>query len=176
MTFEHLFLKVKIAFKFINDLDETEPIDEAISLSLKRNDITLICLDQDGELIITFTDNYQHVKERPQIIAVVHYKRGTEIHDNRYECVTNTKVEELKKKAAILKQKLQSTVNQNDSSRKENEEWHKRFRIMKIRYNLDNYKIAAITGNAYNSVRTTTQPNKDFPRNLKLAVWISEQK
>lgn len=36
--------------------------------------------------------------------------------------------------------------------------------------------IAEVTGNTYDSVRSTTRPNaKVFPRNLKLAVWVFEE-
>lgn len=38
-----------------------------------------------------------------------------------------------------------------------------------------NYDIAEIIGNTEDSIKTTTQPNKDLPRWLKLAIVIYEK-
>jgi len=41
--------------------------------------------------------------------------------------------------------------------------------------NIGNAKVAEVTGNTVDSVKSTTQPNKPFPRNLKLAIWVFER-
>jgi hypothetical protein len=38
-----------------------------------------------------------------------------------------------------------------------------------------NFDIAIITGNTEDSIKTTTQPKKDLPRWLKLAIVIYEK-
>ena len=53
--------------------------------------------------------------------------------------------------------------------------WHDRFKAMKRHLNLTNSDISEITGNTYNSVKTTTQPNKDLPRWARLAVVVFER-
>jgi len=46
---------------------------------------------------------------------------------------------------------------------------------MKSALKLTNVDISEITGNTYDSVKSTTQPNKPFPRNLKLAIVVYER-
>lgn len=46
---------------------------------------------------------------------------------------------------------------------------------MKKLLNLTNSKIAEIIGNTEDSVKSTTQPNKDLPRWLKLAIVVYER-
>lgn len=53
--------------------------------------------------------------------------------------------------------------------------WHQRYKTMKKALGYTNADIAKITGNTVDSVKTTTQPNKDLPRWLKLAIVIFEQ-
>ena len=53
--------------------------------------------------------------------------------------------------------------------------WHKRYKAMKSALKLTNADIAEITGNTANSVKSSTQPNKDFPRMLKLAIYVYEK-
>lgn len=52
--------------------------------------------------------------------------------------------------------------------------WHKRYKEMKKGLGYTNKDVARITGNTENSIRTTTQPNRDFPRWGKLAVVLYE--
>ena len=52
--------------------------------------------------------------------------------------------------------------------------WHSRFKAMKKDLGITNKDISDITGNTANSIKNATQPNKDFPRNLKLAIVIHE--
>lgn len=54
--------------------------------------------------------------------------------------------------------------------------WHKRFKAMKSGLGLTNSDIADITGNSADSVKSVTQPNKEIPRWLKLAIVIYERK
>ena len=53
--------------------------------------------------------------------------------------------------------------------------WHERFKTMKKGLGLTNYDIAEITGNTYDSIKSTTQPNKDIPRMFKLAIVVYER-
>jgi len=53
--------------------------------------------------------------------------------------------------------------------------WHKRYKAMKSGLGLTNSDIADITGNGADSVKSVTQPNKDIPRWLKLAVVVYER-
>jgi len=53
--------------------------------------------------------------------------------------------------------------------------WHKRYKAMKSGLGLTNSDIADITGNSADSVKSVTQPNKDIPRWLKLAIVIYER-
>ncbi len=52
--------------------------------------------------------------------------------------------------------------------------WHDRFKEMKEGLGLTNSDIASITGNTSDSIKTSTQPNKDLPRWLKLGIVIYE--
>jgi hypothetical protein len=53
--------------------------------------------------------------------------------------------------------------------------WHKRYKAMKSALKLTNADIAEITGNTPDSIKSSTQPNKDFPRMLKLAIVVYER-
>lgn len=53
--------------------------------------------------------------------------------------------------------------------------WHKRFKAMKLELGLTNSDIADITGNSADSVKSVTQPNKEIPRWLKLAIVVYER-
>lgn len=53
--------------------------------------------------------------------------------------------------------------------------WHDRYKAMKKGLKLTNRDIAKITGNTTDSIKSTTQPNKPFPRNLKFAIWVFER-
>jgi hypothetical protein len=53
--------------------------------------------------------------------------------------------------------------------------WHQRFKEMKKGLGYSNKDIAIITGNTEDSIKTTTQPNKDFPRWAKLSIVIYER-
>ena len=53
--------------------------------------------------------------------------------------------------------------------------WHKRFKAMKKELILTNSDIAEITGNSSDSVKSVTQPNKEIPRWLKLAIVVHER-
>ena len=53
--------------------------------------------------------------------------------------------------------------------------WHNRFKAMKSGLKLNNSDIAEITGNSADSVKSVTQPNKEIPRWLKLAIVVYEQ-
>lgn len=53
--------------------------------------------------------------------------------------------------------------------------WHKRYKAMKSGLGLTNSDIADIIGNTSDSVKSTTQPNKDLPRWLKLAIVVYER-
>ncbi len=52
---------------------------------------------------------------------------------------------------------------------------HKRFKAMKKAMSLTNSDIAEITGNTTDSIKNVTQPNKEFPRAYKLALWVFEK-
>jgi len=52
--------------------------------------------------------------------------------------------------------------------------WHNRFKEMKKGLGMTNKDIAEITGNEYNSIKSVTQPNKEIPRWLKLAIVVYE--
>jgi hypothetical protein len=52
--------------------------------------------------------------------------------------------------------------------------WHKRFKAMKLYMSWTNADIAEITGNTPESVATITQPSRDFPRSLKVAIVVFE--
>jgi len=53
--------------------------------------------------------------------------------------------------------------------------WHDRYKEMKSSLNLTNADISDIIGNTPDSVKSTTQPNKDLPRWLKLAIVVYER-
>jgi hypothetical protein len=53
--------------------------------------------------------------------------------------------------------------------------WHDRFKAMKSGLGLTNSDIAEITGNSADSVKSVTQPNKEIPRWLKLAIVVYER-
>ena len=53
--------------------------------------------------------------------------------------------------------------------------WHDRFKKMKKALQYTNRDIAEITGNTEDSVKSTTQPNKDLPRWLKLTIVVYER-
>ena len=53
--------------------------------------------------------------------------------------------------------------------------WHKRYKAMKLGLGLTNSDIADITGNSSDSVKSVTQPNKEIPRWLKLAIVVYER-
>ncbi len=53
--------------------------------------------------------------------------------------------------------------------------WHNRYKAMKSGLELTNSDIANITGNSADSVKSVTQPNKDIPRWLKLAIVVFER-
>ena len=54
-------------------------------------------------------------------------------------------------------------------------DWHNRYKAMKSALELTNADISDIIGNTADSVKSTTQPNKDLPRWLKLAIVIYER-
>ena len=53
--------------------------------------------------------------------------------------------------------------------------WHKRFKAMKKVLGYTNKDIAEITDLSYDSIKNQTQPNKDIPKWLKLAIVIFER-
>tara|TARA_B100000768_G_scaffold177560_1_gene191925 strand:+ start:307 stop:480 length:174 start_codon:yes stop_codon:yes gene_type:complete len=53
--------------------------------------------------------------------------------------------------------------------------WHKRYKAMKSGLGLTNSDIADIIGNSADSVKSVTQPNKEIPRWLKLAIFVYER-
>ena len=53
--------------------------------------------------------------------------------------------------------------------------WHNRYKAVKSGLGLTNSDIANITGNSADSVKSVTQPNKEIPRWLKLAIVIYER-
>jgi len=53
--------------------------------------------------------------------------------------------------------------------------WHKRYKAMKSGLGLTNSDIADIIGNSSDSVKSVTQPNKEIPRWLKLAIVVYER-
>ena len=53
--------------------------------------------------------------------------------------------------------------------------WHDRYKAMKKGLGLTNSDIADIIGNTSDSVKSTTQPHKDVPRWLKLAIVVFER-
>jgi hypothetical protein len=52
--------------------------------------------------------------------------------------------------------------------------WHERFKKMKEGLRYTNSDIAEITGNTADSIKSSTQPNKELPRWLKLSIVIYE--
>ena len=52
--------------------------------------------------------------------------------------------------------------------------WHERFKQMKTGLGYTNADIAAITGNTADSIKSSTQPNNEIPRWVKLAIVIYE--
>ena len=54
-------------------------------------------------------------------------------------------------------------------------DWHNRYKIFKKGLGYTNSDIADIIGNTTDSVKSTTQPNKDLPRWLKLAIVVYER-
>ena len=52
--------------------------------------------------------------------------------------------------------------------------WHFRYKEMKDGLGYTNSDIAEITGNTPDSIKSSTQPNKEIPRWLKLAIVIYE--
>ena len=53
--------------------------------------------------------------------------------------------------------------------------WHEKYKAMKSALKLTNADIADITGNTPDSIKSSTQPNKPFPRMLKLAIVVYER-
>lgn len=53
-------------------------------------------------------------------------------------------------------------------------DWHQRFKEMKDGLGYTNSDIAEITGNTADSIKSSTQPNKELPRWLRLAIVIYE--
>ena len=53
--------------------------------------------------------------------------------------------------------------------------WHNRYKEMKKGLGLTNSDIADIIGNTSDSIKSTTQPNKELPRWLKLAIVVFER-
>lgn len=53
--------------------------------------------------------------------------------------------------------------------------WHDRFKAMKKSLGYTNKDIAEITDLSYDSIKNQTQPNKDIPKWLKLAIVIFER-
>ncbi len=53
--------------------------------------------------------------------------------------------------------------------------WHNRYKIMKKSLGYTNKDIAEIIGNTEDSIKSTTQPNKEIPRWLKLSIVIFER-
>ena len=53
--------------------------------------------------------------------------------------------------------------------------WHNRYRKMKSELKLTNADISEITGNTTDSIKNVTQPNKEIPRWLKLAIFVFEK-
>ena len=53
--------------------------------------------------------------------------------------------------------------------------WHNRFKAMKKGLGITNSDISYIIGNSSDSVKSVTQPNKDIPRWLKLAIVVYER-
>ena len=53
--------------------------------------------------------------------------------------------------------------------------WHNRFKARKSGLGLTKPDIAEITGNSPDSVKSVTQPNKELPRWLKLAIVVYER-
>ena len=53
--------------------------------------------------------------------------------------------------------------------------WHNRYKAMKKGLGYTNSDIAKITGNTTDSIKSTTQPNKDIPRWLRLAIVVYER-
>ena len=53
--------------------------------------------------------------------------------------------------------------------------WHERYKEMKSGLGFTNSDIADITGNSADSVKSVTQPNKEIPRWLKLAIVVYER-
>lgn len=151
-------------------------IDQSVAESKENNCNVVISLNHKGDNLQSLPwYMYQHWNNQRPVIALLHYKNGREIKDNNYKFEETPSAEHWRNNKIKALDQVETPSNEKDPLNDDNTGWHKRFRIMKIRYNLDNYKIAEITGNTYESVRTTTQPNKSFPRNLKLAVWLSEQ-
>ena len=56
-----------------------------------------------------------------------------------------------------------------------NMNWNQRYKRLKAGLKLTNKDVAEITGHTPNSIKTVTQPNKDFPRALKLAIVVYER-
>lgn len=53
--------------------------------------------------------------------------------------------------------------------------WNERYKAMKSGLELTNSDIAEIIGNSADSVKSVTQPNKEIPRWLKLAIVVYER-
>lgn len=49
---------------------------------------------------------------------------------------------------------------------------HKDYREMKKSLDINNSDIAEITGHTQESINSMTQPNKEFPRWLKLVLYV----
>lgn len=52
--------------------------------------------------------------------------------------------------------------------------WHQRFKEMKNGLGYTNSDLARITGNTADSIKSSTQPNKEIPRWLRLAIVVYE--
>ncbi len=53
--------------------------------------------------------------------------------------------------------------------------WHSRFKQLKKTLGYTNKDISELIGNTEDSVKSTTQPNKEIPRWLKLAIVVFER-
>lgn len=53
--------------------------------------------------------------------------------------------------------------------------WNERYKAMKKALGYTNKDIAEITGNSTDSIKSVTQPNKEIPRWLKLAIVVYER-
>lgn len=52
--------------------------------------------------------------------------------------------------------------------------WHERYNAMKVGMGLTNADVAELTGNTHDSIKNSTQPKKEFPRLLRMAIVVYE--